>query len=60
MRLKVKLVPEPGQSDGSGSSQIPRLLAAPAPKPLLQLLKYYGVRFLFFYKLSLNGTVHIF
>ena len=25
--------PEPGQSDGSGSSQIPRLRAAPAPKP---------------------------
>ena len=25
--------PEPGQSDGAGSSQIPRLRAAPAPKP---------------------------
>ena len=29
----IKVEPEPGQSDGSGSSQIPRLWAAPAPKP---------------------------
>ena len=35
MRLKFKMEPEPepGQIDGSGSSQIPRLRAAPAPKP---------------------------
>ena len=28
-----KMEPEPGQSDGSGSSQMHRLRAAPAPKP---------------------------
>ena len=35
--LKLKLEPEPGQSYGSGScsSQIPRLRAAPAPKPCM-------------------------
>ena len=31
MRLKFKLEPEPGQSDGFGSSEIPRLRAALAP-----------------------------
>ena len=46
MRLKFKLEPAPylepeqGQSDGSGSSQIPRLLAAPAPKPWITLSLY--------------------
>ena len=33
IKLKFKLEPEPGQSDGSGCSQIPRLVVAPAPKP---------------------------
>ena len=31
----IKVEPEPGQSDGSGSSQIPRLRASPTPKPWL-------------------------
>ena len=38
--VKVEPEPElePGQSDGSGSSQIPRLRAAPAPKPWLKMV----------------------
>ena len=35
MKQIFKVEPEPGQSDGSGSSQIPRLRVAPAPKPCL-------------------------
>ena len=35
--FKVEL--EPGQSDGSGSSQIPRLRGAPAPKPWYNVKK---------------------
>ena len=30
----IKVEPEPGQSDGSSSSQIPLLQVAPAPKPV--------------------------
>ena len=37
-KWKLEPEPEPGQSNGSGSSQIPQLLAAPAsaPKPCFQ------------------------
>ena len=38
MRLKFKLELEPSQSYGSGSSQIPRLRAAPASKPWIRLI----------------------